>query len=146
MAHMIGLLAAALAQLSALAAPDAGPAPEAISCPMTISVKETAGDVPGWTIVGEDGERYVDRVSIFFGPPAGKGSLVPDSTRRRGRQESDTWTFQPAAKEEHWLVCHYLDTRMVVARKLGEGTRRCVVTYDLTPSRTRLPPKHIACE
>ena len=60
-------------------------------------------------------------VSIFDGPPVQMADLVPDDPNARVVR----WTFAKNRTRDIYVVCHYADTRLALARKAPATVTSC---------------------
>jgi hypothetical protein len=97
-------------------------------CPASMVVSETVDSVPdGWKAIPRNGERRLYNVSVADGPFDQLAEQVPEE-RETGKHTSEAVWDLPVG-ETFWLVCHYANTNVTLARKLDPGIRRCVVSY-----------------
>jgi hypothetical protein len=115
------------------------PLEDPLRCPDSLTVDQTlAGDVPqawqglGWTAdqVRAIGTAQTLRsshpqssVSLFDGNPTPASAVAPDEP---GLPETLRWTLgPPTSADGYWMVCHYSDTTLTVARRLPTGVTAC---------------------
>ncbi len=60
-------------------------------------------------------------VSVFDGPPVEMADLVPDDPNARVVR----WTFAKDRTRDIYVVCHYADTRLALARKAPATVTSC---------------------
>jgi hypothetical protein len=99
----------------------------------------------GWSAIPGPKEHNLERVGFYLNHPSEDGILVPDSTRKEGTEERVMWKFVRAAGGEYWLGCFYVDTSIVLAKKLESTISQCDVTYQLLPTGKRLGIKGVIC-
>jgi hypothetical protein len=117
-----------------------------MSCPASISAKQELQAPAGWEAVGGSSNVRLERVAFYLKHPGLGGSLVPDVTHRDKGEERESWTFVSNPGDEFWMGCVYQDTTVILARKLDKGISKCVVSYELLPSGSRLRVKQVACD
>lgn len=117
-----------------------------MNCPASLAAKQQLQAPRGWEAVGGSSEVRLDRVAFYLKHPSLGGSLVPDATHRSKDEERESWTFISNPGDEFWLGCVYRDTTVILARKLDKAISKCVVSYELLPSGTRLRVKQVSCE
>lgn len=62
-------------------------------------------------------------VSVFDGPPVEMADLVPDDPNARVVR----WTFAKERTRDIYIVCHYADTRLALARKAPATVTSCTL-------------------
>jgi hypothetical protein len=117
-----------------------------MSCPASVAVRQELQSPAGWEAVGGSSKVRLERIAFYLKHPSLGGSLVPDTTNRGKSEERESWTFVSNPGDEYWLGCVYRDTTVILARKLDRAISRCVVSYELLPSGSRLRVKLVACE
>ena len=94
----------------------------------------------GWSGFEDQDAHPLAAVSLSEGEPSKQATLVPDSSRRKGKLAVTTWRFT-ASSEGYWLSCLYGGTSMGVTRKLPDGVKSCRVEGDAQidpPSPTKI--------
>jgi len=118
-----------------------------LKCPTSVAVRQELQTTPaGWEAVGGSSDVQLDRVAFYLKDPSLGGSLVPDATQRSKGEEREIWKFKANPGDEFWMGCVYLDTTVILARKLDTTVSKCEVRYELLPSGSRLRVKQILCE
>jgi hypothetical protein len=117
-----------------------------MSCPVSIPAKQELQAPADWEAVGGSSDVRLERVAFYLKHPSLGGSLVPDATRRSKGEERESWTFVSNPGDEFWMGCVYQDTTVILARKLDKAISKCVVSYELLPSGTRLRVKQVTCD
>jgi hypothetical protein len=118
-----------------------------ISCPMSVSVNQTAINLPsGWETIPSSEPAHLDRVGFYLGHPSSGGTLTPDTQQKRSGEEAVTWKFVRGAGDEFWVGCLYAGTKIIIAQKLDTHLSQCVVRYALLPSGSRLRLIAISCK
>lgn len=119
---------AALA-LSFLAVGPACAAQEA--CPASISVTESLDQPPSetWSAQYEHAPRYLAGVTFFDGDPQENRSIAPTrDTPTAGNRRLAVWHFG-SSDVPVWLGCRYLNTGVMLTRRLPASYRECRVSY-----------------
>lgn len=118
-----------------------------LNCPGTLPVQQTATAIPaGWDAVQIDRQELIDKVSFYLSHPSSGGALVPDKTQKTGSEERVIWTFTRKPGDDFWMACSYINTSVLLTRKLGSDVSECMVSYDLLPSGKRLRLKGVLCK
>jgi len=117
-----------------------------MSCPASVAARQELQAPAGWEAVGGSSEVRLERVAFYLKHPSLGGRLAPDATRRGKGEETESWTFVSNPGDEFWLGCVYRNTTVILARKLDKAISKCVVSYEMLPSGSRLRVKRVACE
>lgn len=117
-----------------------------ISCPNSLleqpQLKRKEGE---WTLVTTTAERPLERAFVVLGPELELGALIPDTTKRRGMVEVDTWHLHRAPGDRFWIGCSYVGTTARAFSELAVEITACDVKYALLPGGQRLEVKEIKC-
>lgn len=115
-------------------------------CPSSLTITQS-GTAPGaeWEAVSDKRALSLLRAGFYLHHPSQGGSLVPDSTKRTKSEETSVWTFPRNPGDDFWLGCHYNDSTVILARRLGDNISKCSVKYSLLPSGERDLLKDIIC-
>lgn len=129
--------------LLALALP-ASAAP--LRCPPAITETPSVAP-PGshWTVVATAGQRPLEHAGIYLRTGSDYGAQVPDSTRRKKRDEFISWKLPAPGRESYWLGCSYAGTTARLFVQVKPEARVCTVTYSLLPTGKRQRVKGIDC-
>src|SRR5215468_3880925 len=101
-----------------------------VGCPMKVEVKQAlATPQSGWTAGLDQVPTEAAGVSVFDGPPEEMADLVPDDSKDAVDIRSDIWNL-PQSDRGYWLVCHYANTTVTLARQLPTTVTRCEVVYE----------------
>jgi hypothetical protein len=99
-------------------------------CPESISVAETAENIPeGWAAGLDESASTLAGIAFYSGPPEEKASLVYNRWTRRNGLAYGVWRF-PKSSHRIWLSCRYSFTRIVLVKQLPAETSECTVAYD----------------
>lgn len=99
-------------------------------CPASISVKQTAGEIPdGWMATQNDIPNTWEEVIFYSGPPKENASLVYDRWTKSNGVESGIWHFTRNAAPPIWLSCRYSFTNVTLPKQLPSNTTECTATY-----------------
>lgn len=81
----------------------------------------------------KDRPNSLHRMSLYDGPPEQMAALKPDNGDENA---PPVWTLgRLPTGRQHWIVCHYDDTSVTLARALPESVRQCRVTFKKAPYR-----------
>lgn len=97
------------------------------ACPATLITRQSIDAAPdGFSALDSgSGSGRLITASFYSGAPDKGGALAPD-----GEENGHIfWSFGAAAGDENWIVCHYSDTRVRLARKLPAGVTSCRIAY-----------------
>jgi hypothetical protein len=98
-----------------------------ISCPSNISTNQSADvDQQGFNVL--DAGLAIGRLTtatIYLNSPLEGESLVPDGERTG----LIYWDIPVSTKEEKWIVCHYANTHVRLAKKLPSEVKSCKIAY-----------------
>jgi len=101
-----------------------------VGCPMKVEVKQAPAAPPsGWTAGLDTLPTEATGVSVFDGPPEELADLVPDDGKDTADTRSDIWNL-PKSDRGYWLVCHYANTTVTLARQLPATVTRCEAVYE----------------
>jgi hypothetical protein len=101
-----------------------------VGCPMKVEVKQALTAPPsGWTAGLDKLPAEAAGVSVFDGPPEELADLVPDDSKDGADTRSDIWNL-PHSDRGYWLVCHYANTTVTLARPLPATVTRCEAVYE----------------
>lgn len=93
-------------------------------CPSTVSVSQSATDVPAdWQARQQIHVHRLAAVGFYDGNPEEGAALTPRDAGSRA-----TWRFRPDAKI--WMECSYALTSISLVRRLPKGVSVCVAEYN----------------
>ena len=108
-----------------------------MECPAQLANSQTiTGAVPAeWSLLARTASAVRDvkpgaadpdtspaaTISVFDGPPVDMADLVPDDPNARIVR----WTFAKTRTRDIYIVCHYADTRLALARKAPAEITSC---------------------
>jgi hypothetical protein len=115
-----------------------------IACPQSIDVTQSATPVKGWETVDEATPIVLDRVAVYSGHPREKASLVPDGDEDMFNTKHDVWTLHRKSKDDDfWISCVYINTTIMLVKKVPQSSNAVIVEYDNHPGGTRLGIKRV---
>ena len=101
-----------------------------VGCPMKVEVKQAlVAPQSGWTAGHDQVPTDSAGMSVFDGPPEEMADLVPDDSKDAANTRSDVWNL-PQSDRGYWLVCHYANTTVTLARQLPASVTRCEAVYE----------------
>jgi len=101
-----------------------------VGCLMKVEVKQALAAPPsGWTAGLDKLPTEAAGISVFEGPPEEMADLVPDDGKDAADTRSDIWNL-PQSERGYWLVCHYSNTTVTLARQLPATVTRCEAVYE----------------
>jgi hypothetical protein len=101
-----------------------------VGCLMKVEVKQALGaPQSGWTAGLDKLPTEAAGISVFEGPPEEMADLVPDDGKDAADTRSDIWNL-PQSEHGYWLVCHYSNTTVTLARQLPATVTRCEAVYE----------------
>ncbi|MBU6257760.1 MAG: hypothetical protein KGL18_08520 [Burkholderiales bacterium] len=128
---MNGPLLSAIAALALSSLPASRAHAAEVACPASIKVAETLDPPPpeSWSAQYDHAPRYLAGVTFFDGDPKENRSIVPTrDTPTAGKRRLAVWRFGSSAVPV-WLGCRYLNTGVLLARRLPDSVRACRVSY-----------------
>ena len=118
------------------------------TCPPTIKVEQKASAPDAdWNVTYSGYDVSLAGVTIFEGPPAYQGSLVPDDEQTTHDTIHQTWKLVKS-DAGYWLECEYANTTAQISRRLPPTFSRCDVTLERNVrfSDGRHPVKSVSCK
>lgn len=103
----------------------------AMSCPESIAVEQRAiGPAPGWSARSTEVPHRLRQVTLYWGHPSRRASLVPDEEQARaGGTVGVVWKLGQGT-ERYWLECAYRNTDVVLFREVPARATRCEFVTD----------------
>ena len=100
------------------------------TCPQKIEVEQRIVAAPeGWDTAQATATVALASVTFFNGPPSEKAALNFDSEDQQKRDWIAFWHFPPSTRG-YWISCGYENSPAAISRRLPEGVRSCLVTYE----------------
>jgi hypothetical protein len=119
---------------------------ESLQCPPSIAETPAVALMDShWTVVAPAGQRPLEHAGIYLRVGSDYSAQVPDSTRRKKRDESVRWQLPAPGRESYWLGCSYHGTTARLFVQVKPEARSCTVTYSLLPTGKRQRVKGIEC-
>lgn len=132
--------------LATLAAAAATSAAE-VSCPATVTVRESAIAPEGWTSKEAARKATFRRASVLNGKPEGpEYDLAPSTTDKgKGGAIRQVWNLTEYRDMNLFLRCHYRGTDSVIHMDLAPELKSCVFQFRLDAKGNFLGQSRITC-
>jgi hypothetical protein len=110
---------------------------QAVACPDSITVTESAEAAGGWHSVSAKAEHRFERVSVFNGKQgAEEYDLAPDDEKTAGQATVQTCVLKDYRSMNLFLRCRYHDTAVTLDQGLPAPLATCTFTFEIRKDGT----------
>ncbi len=104
--------------------------PSAITCPASLTVKDSAVPVQGWHVEPTEASHSFERISVYNGQANAKEfELAPDRQRSSGNRFTQTWNLKGYRTMNIFLRCRYRDTSVVLSTDIPQQLNTCLFQF-----------------
>ena len=119
----------------------------AVVCPASITVREAAVPVAGWTPEAANVKHEFERISVYNGTAGGKEyDLAPDTDKIDHHIVTQTWNLASYRDMNVFLRCRYRGTSAVLSMNLPTPLKACTFRYRAGPDGNMVADARMNCQ
>jgi hypothetical protein len=120
---------------------------EAVTCPASLSITESATAPSGWSAESATKDHPLQRISVFQKSSAGEiFDLAPDHTSRQAAIVQQQWTLSHDPALKTYLRCRYRNTEATLVLDLKPEIKVCKFKFAAGPHGAVKDVLNITCK
>ena len=117
-----------------------------MACPATITVRESATPVAGWTSDARQAPHKLARISILNkDAQAREYELAPDDEKQAGKSITQSWNLKDYRSMKLFLTCLYHDTTVTMSSEIPLSMSTCTYRFNLVGKEQTVEHPEINC-
>jgi hypothetical protein len=118
-----------------------------MTCPATITVRESATPVAGWTSDARQASRKLARISILNKDAQSREyELAPDDEKQAGKNITQSWKLKDYRTMKLLLTCFYRDTTVTLSSEIPLRMTTCTYRFNLVGKEQTVEQPEIKCQ